>query len=157
MGEIPPLLIPLIILLGLLLAILLLYFVFRLLGGMTVAFKVPDTRYMGSTTFLIGVSGAYKEAVIPIPIEGVVIGSNAADSNIILSDYEVSPRHVRVSFPEGRYDSVEVENVCSSAMTFYLTGEMWHVLMGKKTFSQSEPVKIRIGAHQDIFEITFRL
>lgn len=136
------------------------YWIFqkRRLNSKLLSIKHIDPRFMGSTAFLVGLSGLYKGAVIPIPMEGVMIGSDVNEANIVISDSSVSGKHLFVSFPAGKYNAVLTEDLGNRAGTFYLEGQgSWIPLHGSKQFSQSSIGKIRIGTNEEIFEITFRL
>jgi hypothetical protein len=120
---------------------------------------LPDPRFMGSTAFLVGECGVYSGAVIPIPLEGVTIGNNENEANIIIDDQGIASRHVFVSFPVGEYDSVVIEDFGGEGGTFYnLSSEQgnWEPIQGTKRFSIESPGRIRVGNKQ-IFTITFRL
>lgn len=121
---------------------------------------MPDPRFMGSTAFLVGESGMYRGAVIPIPMEGVTIGSDVNEANIIINNHDIASRHVFISFPVGEYDSVLIEDFGGEAGTFYnLSSDQgnWKPLQGSKRFTKDLPGRIRVGQNQDIFDITFRL
>ncbi|MDZ5473051.1 FHA domain-containing protein [Bacillus sp. 31A1R] len=118
---------------------------------------VPDPRFTGSTAFLVGSSGMYQGAVIPIPAEGVVIGRDPQIANIIISEESVSKSHVRISLHPQSFDTVIVEDLGSTHGTYYLEGPhlQWSKIQGPKPFSSLTPAQLRIGSTEEIFEIKF--
>lgn len=141
--------------------ILFIYFIYRITRKKHSLQKgdFPDPRYMGSTAFIVGLSGRYKEAVIPIPIEGITIGNNPLTANLIINDHTLVNNEIFISFPENQYDSVSVDVVeCYSGGVFVLDTENmnWLPIQSSLRINKSSPVKIRIGATDEVFEITFR-
>jgi hypothetical protein len=120
----------------------------------------PDPRFRGSTAFLVGESGLYRGAVLPIPMEGVTIGSDVNEANIIISDQGIHSRHVFITFPVGEYHSIIIKDLGGEAGTYYILSsdqENWKRLQGSMRFSIESPGKIRVGTNLEIFDITFRL
>lgn len=117
-----------------------------------------DQRFTGSTAFLVGKSGMYQGAVIPIPAEGVVIGRDANLSNIIISEDSVSKSHVRLALHPARYDTVLVQDMGSTHGTFLQERNgAWFPISGEHQLTAATSSMIRIGSSQEIFEIKFEL
>ncbi|OZM56172.1 hypothetical protein CIB95_13805 [Lottiidibacillus patelloidae] len=122
--------------------------------------NVQNNNYnlVGSTSFLIGKSGSYQDAVIPIPSEGIIIGRDAAVANIIIDSPSVSKSHTRISLHPTNYKLVIVEDLQSTNGTFYMNSahHQWTSILSSQEFSNDSATKIKIGnmEEQQIFEIS---
>lgn len=115
-------------------------------------------QYIGSNAFLVGVSGSYQGSVIPIPVEGIVIGRDPNYANIIIDHTNVSKAHVQIFFNPSTYSSVFIEDLGSTNGTFIhttTTGNQWSPLHGQIEINSQMNGRLRIGNDGEIFELSF--
>lgn len=114
--------------------------------------------FIGSNVFLVGMGQSYMDSVIPIPVEGIIIGRDPSVANVIIDDPNVSKSHVRVSLNPHSNDRAIIEDLGSTNGTYICTlpnAQQWKPLFGQIEMTGEMNGRIRIGNDGEIFELKF--
>lgn len=96
-----------------------------------------------------------QEKMLPIPLQGLVIGSDPKWSQFICRDDGIANMHVRITLDREHPNTVVVEDLSTTQGTYYWDRRerQWHRLVWPMRFHLYQMVRLRMGATRYIVEI----